>query len=314
MALMWTEFGMIVHYRKRFFKRRRQALINAATAAGGGPFPSMPQPPPPMYPPAQLQQQQGEMPDYLTNTKLERHTKWLLALIIISMVFCLLEFGLSLGDGAFGGFSLWMAPVGALLTETLHVVTLPVWKHTAKKRKGMPKPSFIYSVTLCVLTCLLAVYWLAVSILTFCLSGSYYAYSYSSSSSYYYPYDDVVVPWIEATFALLLSALMWAQFGIIVHFRHRFLRRVKRAKQAGQLPGTILVAPAYPMPYGAAQYNPALFQQQQPPLPYQAQYQQQPYHQPPPLPAYQSFQTYPPPTGAPSVVNPTTVEKMGDSK
>ncbi|KAG9051809.1 hypothetical protein FS842_010994, partial [Serendipita sp. 407] len=129
---------------------------------------------------------------------MELHEKWILGIIITSMVFCLIELGVSFADGSMGGYSLWMAPVAAILTEILHIVTLPVWKSTAKKRKGTPKPSFIYSVTLCTLSCILAVFWFAVSIFTFVLAGSVSDYYYGESAG---------GAFAEATFALLLSGL-----------------------------------------------------------------------------------------------------------
>ncbi|KAG8818330.1 hypothetical protein FRB91_004105 [Serendipita sp. 411] len=275
MSLMWAIFGMVVHYRKKFFKRVREAKRQQGQLGGVGFLPSQPQQPMPIQIHLQQQplQQYQDLP-FLTKTSLETHTKWILALIIIGMVFCLAELGISFRDGAFGGYSLWLAPTGAFLTEILHIVTLSVWKHTAKKRKGTPKPSFIYSVTLCVLTCLLAVYWKATAIMTFILASvADYDYNYGSGS--YDPYGEVQLPWVEATFALILSCLMWAEFGLVVHFRLRFLKEVKHARNAGQLPSdaVYIVAPPYSIqPYAPNQYNPVAFQQQ--PVPYQyGQYQ-----------------------------------------
>ncbi|KAG8822917.1 hypothetical protein FRC17_009440 [Serendipita sp. 399] len=141
------------------------------------------------------------------------------------MVVSLIEFGVSMGDGYFGGYSVWMAPAGAILTEILHSVTLPVWKKTARKRKGTTKPSFIYSITLCVLTCLLALYWFAISVFTLVLAGSIAEYSYDENPG---------MAFAEGTFGLILSGLTWAEFGIIVHYRKLFLKKIKRARQNSQ--------------------------------------------------------------------------------
>ncbi|KAG8822921.1 hypothetical protein FRC17_009444, partial [Serendipita sp. 399] len=151
-------------------------------------------------------------------TGLETHLKWILGIIATCMVLCIIEFGISLGDGAFGGFSLWLAVVSAVLTVALHCVTLPVWKKTIQKRRGTSKPPFIYSITLCVLSCLLAILWFVASILAFILTGSKDAYSKIGGS----------VGYAEGVFALFLSGLMWAEFGLVVHNRKRFLKRVKQ--------------------------------------------------------------------------------------
>ncbi|KAG8820793.1 hypothetical protein FRC19_008586 [Serendipita sp. 401] len=311
-SLMWAIFGMVVYHRKQFLKNARELKRQQAQFSEGAFLP-------PQQMPMPIHQQQPQQPPqnlpFLTSTKLEAHTKWILALIITGMVLCLVELGISFGDGAFGGYSLWMAPIGAILTGILHIVTLPVWKHTAKKRKGTPKPSSIYSVTLCVLTCLLAVYWKVTAIIAFILS------SIVGIDDFYGPYNtygEVVLPWIVAVIALILSGLMWAEFALVVHFRHRFLKRVKRARAAGHLPPIhiILVNPAYaaPPPYGANQSNFVAFQQQS--LSYQYGQHQQPSPAPPadlmkdtpPVPAMPDstspgYFTYPP--------QPYPVEKSG---
>ncbi|KAG8752115.1 hypothetical protein FRC14_007335 [Serendipita sp. 396] len=206
--LLWALFGLIFHYRKVFLRNggdQNPAPVPAPNLTPNlvppKPLPNVPIPSPPLQP----------------------HEKWILGVIITCMVLCIIEFGLSLGDGFFGGHSAFIAIIAAILTEVLHIVTLPVWKKTAKKRQGTTKPSFIYSVTLCVLSCLLAVVWFGTSLTTFILVAS-------TDGSWYYEDVDVSVGYAEAVFALFISGLMWAEFALVVHHRKRFLKRVKNAQ------------------------------------------------------------------------------------
>ncbi|KAG8775265.1 hypothetical protein FRC15_000663 [Serendipita sp. 397] len=205
MGLMWAEFGLVVHYRNRFFKRQRAI--------------------------SDFSQQQFELQQPLqapppSPKKLEAKSKLILRTIVVTLCISLAELGVSLGDGLFGGYSGWMAPVGAGLTAILHVVTLFVWKHTAKARKGTLKPSFIHSVTLCVLTGLLAVYWLAPTIMTFILTWL----GDTDPDSGIYHEGTLVIPWIEAALALILTGLMWFLFVLMLVSRKHFLRQAKAAR------------------------------------------------------------------------------------
>ncbi|KAG8828204.1 hypothetical protein FRC17_007558 [Serendipita sp. 399] len=222
MGLMWAEFGLVVHHRRRFVQPIKEAEEKAHFSE------------------AQLAEIR-EKPLVLTTTKLVVHTKWILALILVGLLLSIAELCLSLGSGAMGGYSFYMAPPAAGLTILLNVVTLVVWRDTAKRRNGTPKPSFIYSATLCTLTCLLAIYWLAPATMTPILI---WLENDPDSRPYYY-FDDRkrVVPWFEAVISAVMSLLMWAQFGLVVHYRKWFLRQVRLARYAGRIEGTIAMVP-----------------------------------------------------------------------
>ncbi|KAG8818434.1 hypothetical protein FRC19_010658 [Serendipita sp. 401] len=201
-GLTWAQFGLCVYYRRRFFKHSQS-----------------PHPPNPQY-----------------KMLLEKHTKWILGLIIVCMILCFIEFGFSFGDGAYGGYSIWLIPVAVFLTEVVHLITLPVWKYTVKHRRGTINPPFIYSMTLCVLTSLLALFWFIASIISFLTASSrFYNYKYISWSVPYGNYRVLsVVRWMSASLALLISCMMFAEFGLIVYYRQWFLKRVGHARNLSQ--------------------------------------------------------------------------------
>ncbi|KAG8821197.1 hypothetical protein FRC17_009900, partial [Serendipita sp. 399] len=153
---------------------------------------------------------------------MERHERWILAIIIISTLLAGFELGISPGASIVGGYSYWTGLTCSILTVMLHSVTIQLWKSTAKRRQGTPQPPFIYSITLHVLTCLLAVFWLASFILTFVVASTLLKYNdgrYHSGRP-----DDPTIGYVEAVFALFNSLLLWLFFAFIVHYRKWFLR------------------------------------------------------------------------------------------
>ncbi|KAG8814967.1 hypothetical protein FRC17_000910 [Serendipita sp. 399] len=221
-GLMWAEFGLIVHHRRHFFKPSEQAKEKAQLSA------------------AQLAAIR-EKPVVLTTTKLERHTKWILAWILASLSLSIAELGIAFGGGAKGSYSLYMGPPAAGMTILLNVITLVLWRYTAKKRSGTTKPSFLYSATLCTLTGLLAIYWLAPVITTF-LFLSFEADS-DMRPFYYYDNRKYVLPWIEAFLSLVMSVVLWVEFFLLVIHRAQFLQQIRFARYAGRIQGTTVIVP-----------------------------------------------------------------------
>ncbi|KAG8792906.1 hypothetical protein FRC17_008515, partial [Serendipita sp. 399] len=203
-GLTWIQFALTVYWRHCFLKRHQS-------------------------PP--------ETPDSQNKMSLETHTKWILSLILACMIACFIEFGLSLGDGAYGGYSMWLILAAAVLTEAVHLVTLPLWKITTK-RAGTANPPFIYSITLCVLVCLLALLWLVASIVSFLIvsrkfdNSKYIRWSTKGLGDDYRSQTNI--RWAAAVLALFISGVMWAEFGLIVHYRRRFFGRVDHARNLSQ--------------------------------------------------------------------------------
>ncbi|KAG8819066.1 hypothetical protein FRC19_010145 [Serendipita sp. 401] len=200
MVLMWAEFGLVVHYRKQFFKRR-QGILNLSQQQ------------------SDLQQQQllqGPM------TK-KRRARLILWTILASLCLSITEICISLNDGSFGRYSLWLAPSGAVMTIVLHAVTLPMWKYRSKSRKGTQEPPFIYSSTICVLTGLLAVYWFISTAVAF----GYTVTLETDPDSIMHDGRLHIIPWIEAALALVLAGLTFVEFRLVRDSRKYFLERVK---------------------------------------------------------------------------------------
>ncbi|KAG8751963.1 hypothetical protein FRC14_007481, partial [Serendipita sp. 396] len=219
MALMWAEFGLVVHYRQQFFKRRQEAFEFSRRQSG-------------------LEEQ--PLLDAATTKKLEKYTRLILWIIFVSLGFSIAELVLSLNDGMFGGYSFFMAPIGAVLTIVLHVVTLPVWKYTAKARKGTQKLPSIYSLTICVLTGLLAAVWLTVTVMTFLWT------SWTATNSDFGTHGGrvQVIPWIVAALTLVLLVQISIEFSLVCGVRWYLLKRVEAGQQdVIPIQGATAVAP-----------------------------------------------------------------------
>ncbi|KAG8829058.1 hypothetical protein FRC18_009616 [Serendipita sp. 400] len=219
MGLMWAEFGLVVHYRRQFFKRF-QVMFEFPHQEK---FQSKQQP----FQGQVTTTKAANKTKTATATEFKMPTKLILGTILVSLVLSIAELGILLGGGAMGGYSLWMGPFIAGVTIILHLVTLPVWKHTAEARKWTSKPPFICSITLSVLTCLLAVCWLAPAITTILFAS---LSATDSDTNLYYEYDDRkhVFPWIEIALSFILSGLMWFELVLILRSRVRFLKQSKR--------------------------------------------------------------------------------------
>ncbi|KAG9043581.1 hypothetical protein FS842_001767 [Serendipita sp. 407] len=205
MALMWAEFGLVVHYRQQFFKRRQETFNLSLRQSG-----------------VELQ----PILNPTTTKKLEKYTRLILWTILVSLCLAIAEVGISLKDGWIGGYSLWLALSAAVLTIVLHLVTLPVWKYTAEARKGTQKPPFIYSLTICVLTGLLAAFWAVSTGLAF-----WYTTTVETSPDMAMHYGRVhIIPWIEALLALVLSGLIFIEHLLVRGSREYLLQQVKVAQ------------------------------------------------------------------------------------
>lgn len=200
---------------------------------------------------------------------MQPHEKWLLGLIITSMSISLLLFCISMVD-LFGVFSFFLSPVACILTEIFHSVSLPVWKHTYKKRRNQPKTTSIYSIASIVLTGLLAFFWLVTAILYAAISGSVAA-TYGVS---------LALPGVETAFAWIGMAVLWAEFGVQIHFRKKTLKQFKQGQpgshnQQQQPKLEVAYPPAAYYPQGPGPWN----QPYQPYQPYQLGPQQMGYPQ-----------------------------------
>ncbi|KAG8846807.1 hypothetical protein FRB91_000436, partial [Serendipita sp. 411] len=187
--------------------------------------------------------QSSQTPEPQNKILLEPHTKWMLGLILVLMAISIIEFNLSLGDGRYGGYSAWLLLVAAGLTFFLHFITLYVWRKTGKKRRGTTTPPFIYSITLAVLTALLAPFWLAAAVVTIVFRKSnvkYYNYTIYHSDSYstarHAGYFDMLerVRWAAGVLACVVAILMSVQSWLVLYYRRRFLKRVSLARDISQ--------------------------------------------------------------------------------
>ncbi|KAG8818134.1 hypothetical protein FRC17_010924 [Serendipita sp. 399] len=160
------------------------------------------------------------------------HTWWILGLILGGMILAYLALGGSLGDGAYGGYNLWIVPALVILTEALHATALPLWKGTAKNRRGTINPPFIYSITLLVLLSLLASAWTAAGVISFfILTGKLDNSKYITWSTYFKTGNAALpyVRWTTAGLAVGVAILTWAQFGVTLWYRIKFFKKVKNA-------------------------------------------------------------------------------------
>ncbi|KAG8751964.1 hypothetical protein FRC14_007482 [Serendipita sp. 396] len=199
-CLLWIEFGMAVFFHRRFHRH------------------------PPGGPPPEAQNKILAQP----------HTRWIVGLMIACMITSFIIFGISFGDGAYGGYSFWIIPLAVVFTEVVHSITFPVWNYTAKKRRGTPVPPFVYSIILILLVFLLASLWLAAGVISILIlvhkvdNSKYISWSTYSGPGTILPY----VRWVTASLSLVVSCLLWAQLWLIIHYRIRFFRRVKKAGNA----------------------------------------------------------------------------------
>ncbi|KAG8825906.1 hypothetical protein FRC18_010189 [Serendipita sp. 400] len=196
-----------------------------------------------------------------------KHTKWILCFILASIAITFLEFGLALGDGALGGYSLWMIPAAAILSQIVHWLTIPLWRRTAKSRRGTNRPPFIYSTTLLVLTGFLTLVWVVASIVSFLTTSSKFDNSryiqwtvkYRSYKLLYY------VRWCAAAISALAAVLVFAQFWLIAHYRAKYFKRARSADTSANvahpssytrqsITGTTLATPGVNKVYDAAEY------------------------------------------------------------
>ncbi|KAG8749220.1 hypothetical protein FRC14_001589 [Serendipita sp. 396] len=179
----------------------------------------------------QLRQQLRQPPEPEDRILWETHTKWILGLIITSLVVTFLEFGLAFGDGALGGYSLWMAPSAGLLSQVVHWCTIPLWRHTAKNRRGTNKPSFVYSTILLISVGFLALLWLAASVVSFLTAASKFDNSAFTQWAAKYKNDTLLyrVRWFAAGISVLAMVLVSAQFWLIVYYHGKFFRQVANA-------------------------------------------------------------------------------------
>ncbi|KAG8818432.1 hypothetical protein FRC19_010656 [Serendipita sp. 401] len=181
---------------------------------------------------------QEQQPPQLLESRRKTSSKapisWVLGLIPISVTIIVIEFGLSFGDGSYGGSSRWLIPVVVALTLLLHLITLAVWKFTTKKRTGANTPPFVYSITLAVLTASLAAIWLAAPIVSYAAPTSdVNEIYYSSWLGDYFRLLDHLRP-AAAALAFLISFLMWSQFGFIIYYRNRYFKRVTHTRNASR--------------------------------------------------------------------------------
>ncbi|KAG8752117.1 hypothetical protein FRC14_007337 [Serendipita sp. 396] len=159
------------------------------------------------------------------NPNIQKHEKWIQCIILISILFAIVEFGISVGDKLHGRHSLWTAPIVAVLAVGVLSGTLLAWDITAERYREMGKPSFIYSITLCVLSFLLALLWLISTIVTLVVlyAVDLHIGVETSSKNRYRPSEGIV----EGILALVNSVLSWVLFGLVVHSRKLFLIKIE---------------------------------------------------------------------------------------
>ncbi|KAG8813915.1 hypothetical protein FRC17_001382 [Serendipita sp. 399] len=194
---LWAEFGLGVYYRRGFLKRTQPQAA-------------------PINPQNKI----------LKNP----HEKVLFSLMFVCIAVSYIELGLLFGHGWFSGYSLWMVPVAVGLTELLHAIALPMWKNTTKNRRGAINPSSVYSLTLAILFCLLALLWLAAAIVSFLLVEKYGTNFYTPRPGNRHGGLLNCVRWVVAGLALFVSLLLWTEFGLVFYYRTLFLRRIQRVQ------------------------------------------------------------------------------------
>ncbi|KAG9023863.1 hypothetical protein FS842_005628 [Serendipita sp. 407] len=161
------------------------------------------------------------------------HTKWIMASIVLSLVACTLDLGVSLGDGWFGGYSLWLIPACTGITFFFQFITLFRWRKTAKQRWGTTTPLAISSITLPILLFPLASLWTATAIFSFLVAARKYSVRrYVFRASQYRRYTVFMYTrWIAAGLAMLVAVLIWLEFALVVYSRATYSKRLAHARQ-----------------------------------------------------------------------------------
>ncbi|KAG8822920.1 hypothetical protein FRC17_009443 [Serendipita sp. 399] len=155
---------------------------------------------------------------------MKTYSKWLLTVIIFSMFFSAADLTISM----YHRLALWSmrtTPAAGFVTILYHSISLYVWRKTAKRRKNMSRSS-ILSATNCTCTCLLALLWLAVGIITCYQIGLRTSLLRSTSLG-------VILGLVEGILGIVNSLLMWAEFGIAVHQRKRFWKKYASRSDGG---------------------------------------------------------------------------------
>ncbi|KAG8806912.1 hypothetical protein FRC19_006959 [Serendipita sp. 401] len=160
-----------------------------------------------------------------------------------------------------------MIPAAAILSQIVHWFTIPLWRRTAKSRRGTNRPPFIYSTTLLVLTGFLTLVWVVASIVSFLTTSSKFDNSryiqwtvkYRSYKLLYY------VRWCAAAISALATVLVFAQFWLIAHYRAKYFKRARSADTSANvahpssytrqsIAGTTLATSGVNKVYDAAEY------------------------------------------------------------
>ncbi|KAG8828208.1 hypothetical protein FRC17_007562 [Serendipita sp. 399] len=100
----------------------------------------------------------------MQTTEEERIASFPIYLVAFSLYWCIIELGISLGDGGFGRWSLWMAPPASIITFIVIFIIIYISGETEQKRRGTMILPFVYSYTVAAIWALLTLLWIAVSV------------------------------------------------------------------------------------------------------------------------------------------------------